>query len=68
MTDMVAAQTVVSAASSLLQDARLARAVRLDTLYAAIDEHRRISSKSGGTTWLMASLVGLSLLALGGMP
>jgi len=54
MTDMLTAQALVSTASSLVQDIRLARGARLDTLVAAIDEHRRMLYKSGGTTWLMA--------------
>jgi len=66
MTDMLTAQTLVSTASSLLQDPRLARVARLDTVSAAIEEYRGRLSKTSAKTWLSAALLGLSLLALSG--
>ena len=69
MTDILIAQSLVSAASNLMLEGRLERAMRRDTLHAAIEE-RGTAATTGdvAAAWLAAGLVGLTLLALGGAP
>lgn len=69
VTDILTAQTLVSAASNLILEGRLERAARRDTLHAAIEE-RGTAATTGdiAAAWLAAGLVGLTLLALGGPP
>ena len=62
MTDLVTTRILVSPASTSVWDRDLAHGQRLDTLYAAVDEHRRELSRSTEPRWLL----GLSLMALGG--
>ena len=56
-------------ASNLVQESRLRRGTRRDTLYAMIEEyHASVSKRDVAAAWLAARLVGLSLLGLSGPP